>query len=197
MAFLHQREAGILRALWNVSPDAMVLTDSAGVILAANPAYCALHGRLPNKLDGENFGVIFPEAERPSAMAHYHDVFAGRDSTPRFPARVQLRDASQRLVESRLDFILKRNRPPAMMSSVRVLPEDLTAKQDLTAEILIDGLRRWGVDAVFPRARVASASANGQGAQHDQQLGLDPDGRLDAWEDDGGAIANRRPSRAG
>ncbi len=115
-----------IRTLWNTSLDAMVLTDADGLILAANPAYCALHELVPDQLVGQSLAVIFPEAARPAAMAHYRAVFQSRNRPRLYPAVTQLRDASQRLVESRVDFLTQEDRLSAMLSSVRVLREKPT-----------------------------------------------------------------------
>jgi PAS domain S-box-containing protein len=112
------------RALWNTSPDAMVLTDAAGTVLAANPSFCALHGFLSRDLVGQNVTVTFPESTRFSAMDHYHTVFDSRDQGHAHPAALRWRDEAGRLLESRIDFITTRDdRTSSMMSSVRVVEE--------------------------------------------------------------------------
>ena len=118
--------ASAARALWNASPDAMALTDAAGVVLAANPAYCALHGFSPTDLVGQSLAVTFPEAARPSAMEHYRAVFESRSDPHMYPAAVQWRDERGRFVESRIDFVTQGNRRSSMMSSVRVVAEAAT-----------------------------------------------------------------------
>ena len=46
----------------------MALSDPAGVVLAVNPAYCALYGFPPKALIGQSFAVIFPAAARAAAL---------------------------------------------------------------------------------------------------------------------------------
>jgi len=42
----------------------MALSDPAGVVLDANPAYGRLYGYAPEAVIGRSFAVIFPEAMR-------------------------------------------------------------------------------------------------------------------------------------
>ena len=130
------------RALWNASPDAMVLTDAAGVVLAANPAYCALHGFSPKGLGGKSLAVIFPEADRPAAMAHYRLVFESRNNPSTYPAATQWRDEAGRLIESRITFITRVSQEPLMLSSVRVVPE--SPMENLAIEPVDEGNQRFG-----------------------------------------------------
>ncbi|MDF3041567.1 MAG: signal transduction histidine kinase, partial [Thermomicrobiales bacterium] len=52
------------RAVWEATSEALALSDHDGVVLAVNPAYCALYGRPPEELVGRSFAVIFPEEQR-------------------------------------------------------------------------------------------------------------------------------------
>jgi PAS domain S-box-containing protein len=68
------------RAVWEATSEALAFSDPEGIVLAVNPAYCALYGRAPEEIIGHEFAVIFPEAERAGAMEQYRAVFA--DPTP-------------------------------------------------------------------------------------------------------------------
>ena len=74
-AALRESEARF-RAVWEATSEALALSDPAGIVLAVNPAYCALYGRPPEELIGQSFALIFPEAERAAAVEQYHAVFA-------------------------------------------------------------------------------------------------------------------------
>src|SRR4051812_37891898 len=123
----------VVRGLWNSSPDAMVLTNAEGTVLAANPSYCALHGLSSKRLVGQSMAIIFAEVARPSVMAHYREVFASRSNVHAYPATLRWGDAAGRVMESRIDFISRDGCEETMMSSVRVAVE-------ATGRISVDGV---------------------------------------------------------
>ncbi len=117
-----------LRAAWQVTTDAIAISDPKGVVLAANPAYYVLYGYSAEEVLGRSFAVIFPEAERVSAEAQYRDVFNGPDQQGPFEAVVRRRDGSQRMVESRISFIRDGGRRVAMLSLLRDVTDAVTAR---------------------------------------------------------------------
>ena len=136
-------DPGRFQARWNTSADAMVLTNAAGLVLAANAAYCDLHGVAQQDLVGHSLALIYPEDARPTAMAHYQTVFASCNDAGGYPAALRWRDGEGRLVESRIDFITRGDQESYMMSSVSVLEEE--AGQTVP-QVLIDEIRQWGVE---------------------------------------------------
>jgi PAS domain S-box-containing protein len=52
------------RLLWETCPDAVILMDTAGKILFANPAVYDVFGYTPDELTGENLEAIQPESLR-------------------------------------------------------------------------------------------------------------------------------------
>jgi len=56
------------RAVWETSGDAMALSDSEGIVIAANPAYYRLYGYTPEEVVGHSYAIIFPEKERKEAI---------------------------------------------------------------------------------------------------------------------------------
>lgn len=136
----------------------MMLTDAGGTVLAANPAYCALHGFSPGELIGRSLSLIFPEAERLFAISQYRAVFESLEADESHPPVVQWRDSSERLVESRIDFLMRGNHREAMISTVRVIVGPPVGKSQSTdsselagtaADVLIDAIDDWGIDAVL------------------------------------------------
>ncbi len=117
-----------LRAVWEAATDAIALSDSKGLVLAANPAYYTLYGFTPEEVLGRSFAVIFPEEERATAEAQYHDVFHGPDRQGPFEAIVRRRDGTERIVESRISFVDERGQRVAMLSVVRDVTDAVTAR---------------------------------------------------------------------
>ena len=111
------------RALWEGTAEAMVLTDPDGMVLAVNPAYCTLYGCDPRTRIGRSFALIFPEAERAEAEANYHAYFTDPDPPRTYESRVQRPDGGERIVEARVDFVVRDGERVAMLSVIRDITE--------------------------------------------------------------------------
>jgi PAS domain S-box-containing protein len=111
------------RAVWESASDAMALSDPKGVVIAANPAYSRLFRYTPEQVVGQNFAIIFPEAQRAEAAAGYLTVFAESERTPAFETVVQRADGSETIVEARYDFVLRDGQRVAMVSIIRDISE--------------------------------------------------------------------------
>ncbi|MDF3017427.1 MAG: Chemotaxis protein methyltransferase CheR [Thermomicrobiales bacterium] len=107
----------------------MALSDPDGVVIAVNPAYCALYGLNPEQAVGQSFAIIFPEEERASAAEQYHAIFAGPDPPPSYESRVQHADGGERFVEARADFLIRDGERIAMISSIRDITERKRAER--------------------------------------------------------------------
>lgn len=118
-------------AVWEHAADAMALSDAAGRVIAANPAYYELYGYRPDEILGQSFAIIFPPAERVQAEAQYHAVFTGADQAPAFEATVRRADGTTRIVEARYAFTMHAGRRTAMLSIIR----DITERKRIEAEL--------------------------------------------------------------
>jgi PAS domain S-box-containing protein len=124
------------QAVWEATSEALALSDPEGIVLAVNPAYCALYGRAPEEVVGHDFAVIFPDAERAGAMEQYRAVFADPTPPRSYEARVQRPDGTERVVEARADFLVQDGERVAMISAVRDVTERKRldqAQQDFVA----------------------------------------------------------------
>jgi diguanylate cyclase (GGDEF)-like protein/PAS domain S-box-containing protein len=61
--------AQIFASLWEHTPDAAVLTDHEGRVLAANPACLQLSGLPPDAITGQHFAILFPPESRLALLA--------------------------------------------------------------------------------------------------------------------------------
>jgi two-component system phosphate regulon sensor histidine kinase PhoR len=114
----------------------MALSDPEGIVLAVNPAYCALYGRAEEEFVGHEFAVIFAPDERAGAMEQYRAVFAHPSPPRSYEARVQRPDGSERDVEARADFLVRDGARVAMISAIRDVTERKRldqAQQDFVA----------------------------------------------------------------
>jgi PAS domain-containing protein len=62
--------------VWEATSDAMALSDSEGIVIAANPAYYNLYGYTPEQVIGKSFAVIFPAEFQEQALEQYKITFA-------------------------------------------------------------------------------------------------------------------------
>jgi two-component system sensor histidine kinase VicK len=107
----------------------MALSDPAGVVIAVNPAYCALYGLNPEQVIGHSFAIIFPEEARAAAANEYRAIFADPDPPPSYESRVQHADGSERFVEARADFLVRDGERVAMISAIRDITERKRAER--------------------------------------------------------------------
>jgi PAS domain S-box-containing protein len=119
------------QTIWNASSDAMAVSDAAGTVLAANPAYCTLYGYAAEELVGHNFSVIFPESLRSWAIEEYNATFHSPTATPEYEARIRRADGTERIVESRINFLHRNGQRVAMLSTIRDITGRVEAREAL------------------------------------------------------------------
>ncbi len=113
------------RQVWEITSDAMALSDPEGIVLAANPAYFDLYGYTAEQVIGHSFALIFPAEEQESAVAQYKTIFASKSIPPPFESVIQRADGTERVVDSRSTFLTSAGRRTAMLSTIR----DITARK--------------------------------------------------------------------
>jgi PAS domain S-box-containing protein len=117
------------RAVWEATSEAMALSDPDGVVIAVNPAYCALYGLVSEQSVGRSFAIIFPEEARAAAVEQYRAVFADPNPPPSYESRVQHADGDERFVEARANFLVRDGERVAMISSIRDITERKRAER--------------------------------------------------------------------
>lgn len=119
------------RAVWEIAADAMVLFDSEGIVLAANPAYFQLYGYSAKEVIGRSFAIIFSEERRGWAIEAYKATFAAPAIPSSFEATIYRGDGTERIVETRIDFVTQNGRRTAMLSIIRDITERKQAEAAL------------------------------------------------------------------
>jgi PAS domain S-box-containing protein len=119
------------RAVWEATSEAMALSDPDGVVVAVNPAYCALLGLTPEQVVGQSFAIIFPEEARAVTVEQYRAMFADPNPPPSYELRVQHADGSERFVEARRDFLVRDGVRVAMTAAIRDVTEQHAAMSAL------------------------------------------------------------------
>lgn len=111
------------RAVWAATSEALALSDSEGIVLDVNPAYCTLYGRSAEAFIGQSFALIFPEEQRAMAEAQYREVFSDPRPPQVYEAYIQRPDGSERIVEAHADFLVRDGRRVAMVSALHDITE--------------------------------------------------------------------------
>jgi PAS domain S-box-containing protein len=119
-----------LRLLWEQTSDALALSDEAGIVLAANPAYHQLYGYGPDEVLGKSFAVIFPSEQRATAEAQYQEVFRSAVPPPVVQSTVRSKDGLERVVEARVSFVEEHGQRSAMLSMIRDVTEEVAARRE-------------------------------------------------------------------
>jgi PAS domain S-box-containing protein len=113
----------LLQALWEGAADAMALSDHAGIVQMANPAYYHLYGYTPDEVIGHSFAIIFPQEMQEWAVAQYQAVFHMYTPIPVYETTIRRKDGTERVVEARTMFITRDDVHSAMLSIVRDITE--------------------------------------------------------------------------
>lgn len=146
----------VLQAVWRDVPDALALSDRDGIVLAVNPAYCALYGYPEEALVGHSFALIFPPEQRAWAEQEYRQVFdAGQRFAP-YEATVVRADGTQRFVESRIGFVERDGQRVALLSTIR----DLTAQREAEAALAAERDRLRQILDALPVAVLVGDAAS-------------------------------------
>lgn len=127
---LHKNEER-LKQVWEVTSDAMCLSDADGIVLAANPSYFRLYGHTVEQVIGKSFEIIFPKAERERALKQYKSIFQADEVPPVFESVVHRADGSERFVESHISFLTTGGKRTAMLSTIRDITERKQAELKL------------------------------------------------------------------
>jgi PAS domain S-box-containing protein len=109
----------LFRAVWEMAGDAMALSDAAGTVIAANPAYYDLYGYADHEVIGRPFTIIFPPEEREAAMEQYRRFFGEDVRAEGIESAVRRKDGTTREVDVRYSFIEREGRRVAMLSVIR------------------------------------------------------------------------------
>jgi PAS domain S-box-containing protein len=121
----------VFRSVWEHSGDAMALSDSQGVVTMANPAYYQLYGFAAADVLGHSFALIFPPEQRESAIEQYRAIFASNAPPPAYESTIRRVDGTERVVESRIEFIESGGQRTAMLSTIR----DITERKQIELQL--------------------------------------------------------------
>jgi len=141
-----------LENLFDISPDAIVVTDASGKIRAANPRAAELFAYAPDELTGKTIEDLVPERFRhhhPSHRENYHAHPRARQ----MGAALNLFGLRSDGSEFPVDIMLKPLTTPqgtAVLSIIRDVSEqreaqNLVRRKDLQFRSLLDGVRDYAI----------------------------------------------------
>ena len=146
-----------LENLFDISPDAILVTDAKGLIRAANPRAAELFGYTSGELIGKSIDKLVPERFRrrhPSHRENYHAHPRARQMGAAMNLFGLRKDGS----EFPVDIMLKPLQTPgetAVLSIVRDVTEqreaqELVRRKDLQLRSLLDGVRDYAIYLLDP-----------------------------------------------
>jgi PAS domain S-box-containing protein len=178
-------EHSVFRTLFAAYPDGLIVTDTRGVIVLANPAATALLGYDNDELVGLNVDVLVPDGIRPR-HASYRQAY-GQHPKPR-PMGTQMdlvakrRDGSEVMVEIALSP-LQNQGLPLVVAAIRDIGAYPRVKQALQRARYSEHLAQLGRLAVDARdandllAQVPGVAAEALQVETSRVLLLEPDQR--------------------
>lgn len=172
--------------MFSASPDALLLVDTDGSIVLANPAAARMLGYTVQELCGLNVDALVPDAARPRHAA-YRAGYAQHPVARPMGMQMELvalcRDGTQVQVEIALSPLQSQGLPYvlAAIRDVGDYPRVRQALQRARYSESVAQLGREAVDAREPRLlleRVPSAAMQALECEHAAVLLLEPDKRL-------------------
>jgi len=121
----------LIRTTWNLTTEALVLSDADGIVVAANPAYYRLYGLTPEDVLGKKFSINLPKHRRAAAQQDYRAIFQGEDGQTVSETMVICPDGTMRPVETSTDFVEQQGQRVALLSSIRDITLRKQAKHQL------------------------------------------------------------------
>jgi PAS domain S-box-containing protein len=126
------------RAVWEHAADALVLSDSDGIIQIVNPACCALYGLGTDELIGHDFALILAETHGAEVSLRHHELFAAPQPPPTFRSLVHRSGGEACTVECRAEFVTEGGERVGLITIIRDITARVRAEQE--RETLLEGL---------------------------------------------------------
>ncbi len=141
-----------LENLFEISPDAILVTDSTGTIRAANPRSSELFGHIHAELIGKSIEELVPDRFRRHHPAHRENYHA-HPRARQMGAALNLFGLRKDGSEFPVDIMLKPLETPegsAVLSIIRDVTEqresqELVRRKDLQLRSLLDGVRDYAI----------------------------------------------------
>jgi len=124
-----------LRTVWESAGDSMIFVDGAGLIVAANPAFCEMSGMRREQLEGVFFTGALREwpGHEEEELERYRREFTDRSVPPNVVRQFRLQDEKQLWLEITNSFLERPNQAPLLLMVLRNITSRVQAEQELRA----------------------------------------------------------------
>jgi len=95
----------LLKAVWESSADAMRITDSEGIVINVNQAYCELTGFDRQNLIGTEFDIVYEKDERAGLKKYYKRFLTSGKITERADKILAFVSGRRRHIEASYSYI--------------------------------------------------------------------------------------------
>jgi PAS domain S-box-containing protein len=131
-----------LTQVWEGSLDAMRLTDSEGILLRVNAAYCRLVARPREELEGRSFSLNYSEWGRAEALARHREQFDTGRCESADDRLIRLWDEREVHLEFSSSFLEVPGQPPALLSIIRDVSDRVALERRLRQSQKMDAIGR-------------------------------------------------------
>jgi PAS domain S-box-containing protein len=152
------------RLLWTQSVDGIRVTDGAGIVVMANPAYCRMMGRPSEAVEGHSMSDVYLAENRAKIQADHQKNFISRGVKPRVETQVTLWNGENLWLDVSNSFMKQSSSQPLLLGLFRNITERKQAEERLrqsqeryvlTERAVADGMWEWdiltGEDIFSPR----------------------------------------------
>ena len=123
-----------LRSVWDNSVDGMRLTDSKGLIVDVNNAYCDLVKIPRERLIGKLFSVVYGSEEADDGMESYLEHFTNNTFKPRLSSSIEMWNHEHRDLEISTSSIEFGNQEKLLLCIFRDITDRKKAEQALSMQ---------------------------------------------------------------
>ncbi len=139
-----------LRLVWETSAEGMRLTDSEGMIVMVNEAFCRLVGMPRSALEGKSLAVTYLPETRDHILGQYREHFRTRAVQKHFEIELVLWNGTKVWMETTNSFLENPDGSPLLLSISRNITERKRAEEQLRqSELSYRGLFNSVSDAIY------------------------------------------------
>ncbi len=155
--------------LFDVSPDAILVTDPQGLIRGSNPRASELFGYTTAELDGQPIELLIPKRFRPGHPRH-RENFEAHPRTRQMGANLNLFALRKDGAEFPVDIMLKpldHQGRHVTLAFIRDITEQHQAQQaarqsDLLLRSMVDGVRDYAIYVIDPQGHIKTWNPGAQ-----------------------------------
>jgi PAS domain S-box-containing protein len=124
----------ILDLIWDIASEGMVITDSKGIILKANPSFCKIF-ELEKDPTGNNISFIYPTDIQYETEKQYQQLFNAALYPRVLEKTFQLNNGTEKVIETKISFLEVDSKRLAMLQVMKYESElKLTERKYLKAK---------------------------------------------------------------